>query len=310
MPSLSSGGGERSLVNLLNQIDFDQYNVDLQLLNVEGLFMELVPKQVRIVPVAGTFHLFKLGLGLSVQRYLRSGNLSLAYYRFMFSLENRRAKNASIGEQLSWKYMSKSMEKLKKHYDAAIGFLEKTSIYYCIEKVDADKKIGWIHTDYDKLGMDPIHDINYFEKLDYIVTVSEECANTLERNFPDQSHKINIIHNIVSPTTIRSMAEEQEHDVYDRTGDELIILSVGRLTPEKGFDLAVEACRDLLNRGYHVKWNIIGEGEEREKLTKLIEENGLTQHFKLLGLKNNPYSYIKQADIFVQTSKFEGNRLR
>lgn len=309
MPSLSSGGGERSLVNLLNHIDYEHYNVDLLLLNEKGLFMELVPEQVHIVPVAGTFDLFKLGLGTSVHQYLYSGNLALAYNRILYSLQNRSAKNSSIGEQRSWKYMAKSIQKLKKRYDAAIGFLEKTSIYYCVEKVDAGKKIGWIHTDYDKLGMDPAFDAYYFEKLDYIVTVSEGCANTLERNFPDQSHKINIIHNIISPALIRSMANEERKDLYDRSENERVILSIGRLNPEKGFDLAIQACRDLLNRGYKLQWNIIGEGEERGRLTRLIQENGLTQHFKLLGLKNNPYTYIKQADIYVQTSKFEGKSI-
>ncbi|WP_028611934.1 glycosyltransferase [Paenibacillus harenae] len=309
MPSLSSGGGEKSLINLLSRLDYELYSVDLLLLNKEGLFLGLVPEQVQLLSVSGTFDLFSLRLGMSVQQYLLRGELALAYYRIMFSLQNRSAKNVSIGEQLSWKYMSKSIQKLNTRYDAAIGFLEKTSIYYCVEKVDAVKKIGWVHTDYDKLGMDPSYDADYFERLDYIVTVSNECANTLERYFPEQTEKINVIHNIVSPAIIQSMANEKYDDVYNRVEDEIVILSIGRLTPEKGFELAVLACKELLNRGYKLQWNIIGEGEEKEKLMKLIQENRLEQHFKLLGPKHNPYIYLKQADIYVHTSKFEGKSI-
>ncbi|MEH7419545.1 glycosyltransferase, partial [Neobacillus drentensis] len=68
----------------------------------------------------------------------------------------------------------------------AIGFLEKTSTYFCVDKVEASKKVGWVHIDYDKLGMDPKFDINYFKKIDNIVTVSEECANIFKARFPSE----------------------------------------------------------------------------------------------------------------------------
>ena len=72
---------------------------------------------------------------------------------------------------------------INKKYDVAIGYLEKNPIYFCIDKVKANKKIGFIHNDYDKLGMDPTIDKKYFKKLDNIVTVSEECANILNKDF-------------------------------------------------------------------------------------------------------------------------------
>lgn len=309
MPSLSSGGGERSLVNLLSQIDYNLYNVDLLLFNHEGLFMGLIPDQVRLLPIPGTFHIFGQGLGTSVLTYLRQGQFTLAYSRFMFSLQHRSMRNVAMKEQYGWRYMSKSILKINKRYDAAIGFLEKTSIYFCVEKVEASRKIGWIHTDYNKLGMDPNFDLVYFEKLDNIVTVSDECANILNKIFPEQSHKVNVIQNIISPSIIKTMAMKDLEDVYERSGDEVIILSVGRLNDEKGFELAIAACKLLVDAGLNVHWNIIGEGEEREKLTNLIIQNHLSEHVKLLGLKSNPYIFIKQADIYVQPSKFEGKSI-
>ena len=85
--------------------------------------------------------------------------------------------------------------------------MEKTSTYFCVEKVDAQKKIGWVHIDYDKLGMDPKFDSPYFEQLSSIVTVSEECANIFKKRFPDQKDKVEVMYNIVSPTMIKNMAE-------------------------------------------------------------------------------------------------------
>ncbi|MEV5025990.1 glycosyltransferase [Paenibacillus sp. LPE1-1-1.1] len=309
IPSLNSGGGEKSLVNLLSQIDFDQYEVDLFLLNHEGLFMELLPKQVRVLPLPVAFQIFGKSLAESVQQFLSRGNLMLALNRIMFSVKNRSNKQTSIGEQNSWKYLASSLLPLSQTYDAAIGFLEKTSIYFCVEKVHAGKKIGWIHTDYDKLGMNPDFDIHYFKQLDHIVTVSEECSNILKRRFPMQAPKVNVIHNIVSPSVIKSMADKEHQDVYGRKEDEAVILSVGRLNHEKGFEMAIAACKILVDRGYNIQWNIIGEGKERETLLSLIAELGLEKHFKLLGLKSNPYTYIKQSDIYVQTSKFEGKSI-
>lgn len=309
MPGLSAGGGEKSLVNLLSQIDYDLFNVDLFLLNHHGLFMEFLPKQVNILSLPGTYQSFSLPVYQSISKLLLRGHFSLAYNRFLFFVTNRIKRNTSRREQYSWKYLSKSLDQLEGKYDAAVGFLEKTSTYFCVDKVNARKKIGWVHIDYDQLGMDPIFDAKYFEKLDSIVTVSKECANILKDRFPDEKHKVDIIYNVVSPSMICKMAEQAKTDVYGRKKDEIIILSIGRLNYQKGFELAIEACKVLIEKGYKVKWNIIGEGEEREKLTNLIKEHQLEEHFKLLGLKSNPYPYIKQADIYAQTSKFEGKSI-
>ncbi|RCW42722.1 glycosyltransferase [Paenibacillus prosopidis] len=309
IPSLSAGGGERSLINLLSQIDYERYEVDLFLLSHEGIFLNLVPEKVQILPLPDTYNRFALPIWDSVPKFLLKGNPSLAYDRIMFSVKNRAETSVGTREQLGWRHVANSMSKIDKHYDAAIGFLEKTSIYFCVEKVSASKKIGWVHNDYDKLEMDPNFDLDYFEKLNHIVTVSDECANILKRRFPNQNHKVNVIHNIISPTVIRTLADRESTDVYNRKEEEIVILSIGRLHIQKGFDLAIKACKKLVEEGYNIQWNIIGEGDERERLTSLLKEEGLEEHFKLLGLKTNPYPYIKQADIYAQTSKFEGKAI-
>ena len=88
--------------------------------------------------------------------------------------------------------------------------------------------------------------------------------------------------------------------------DKVNILSIGRLHGQKGFDIAIDACKILIDSGYNACWYVIGEGKERKKLEELIEKNNLKNNFKLLGLKSNPYKYLKACDIYVQPSRYEG----
>ncbi|WP_338789114.1 glycosyltransferase [Metabacillus sp. FJAT-53654] len=308
MPSLSAGGGEKSLVNLLSQIDYELYNVDLFLLNHNGIFMEFVPKEVQILSLPKSYNLFSLPLIKSIIKLLLKGKITLAYNRILFSI-NRNFENISVREQKNWKYLSKSLNVIEKKYDVAIGFLEKTSTYFCVDKVEASQKIGWVHIDYDKLGMDPSIDNVYFRKLNNIVTVSEECSTILKKRFPNEKDKVDVIYNIVSPKLINEMAKQVITDLYEKKDDEIVILSIGRLHYQKGFELAIESCKKLIEKGYKLKWYVIGDGEEREKLTNLIERYNLEENFILLGLKSNPYPYIKQVDIYAQTSRFEGKSI-
>lgn len=309
IPSLDAGGGEKSLINLLSQINYDVYNVDLFLFKQEGLFIELLPKEVNILSLHEDYRLFSMPLYESAKNLLYMRKYALLYHRLLFMLKNRIIKSSSIAEQKSWNHLSKALNCLEKEYDTAIAFLEKTSTYFCIDKVTANKKIGWVHIDYDKLGMQPSLDYHYYQRLQYIVTVSDECANVMKNSFPTLKNKVQVIHNIVSPTTIQALANTIQEDLYNRKQNEKIIVSVGRLHYQKGFEYAVEACKILIDRGYSIRWYVLGEGTEREALTKLIKKHHLEEKFILKGLQANPYPFIQQADFYIQPSRFEGKSI-
>lgn len=304
IPSLGAGGGEKSLINLLSQFDFNKYNVDLFLLNHNGLFMDFIPKEVNVINIPEDVKVFNKNLKESLIESLSNGKIKLAYSRLMFCIKNR-INTVGKGEQYAWKYLRKAIGKLDKRYDAAIGYLEKTSNYICVDCVQADKKICWIHNDYRKLDLDKEFDKKYFKKLNYLITVSEECESILKSEFPEEKNKIKLIYNIVSKKAIETLAQEKL-DEDEMPKDKINILSIGRLHEQKGFDMAIEACKILIDKGYTVCWSIIGEGVEREKLELLIEKNNLKESFKLLGLKSNPYKYIKACDIYAQPSRYEG----
>ena len=303
--NLNCGGAEKALINLLEMIDYSLYNVDLFLLKHEGIFLNKVPKQVNLLDEPVEYKYFNMPIKKAIAECLMKGQLTIALSRLRMGYVFRTEKDRGICDQKSWRYIAKSLKDIKKRYDVAIGFLEKAPIYFCIDKVNSSRKIGFIHNDYYKLGLDFNLDLTYFGSLDSIFTVSEECAKALKNQFPMFEKKVKVMHNIVSPNVIRGMAEEH----IDLEFEGVNLVSVGRLNYQKGFDLAVKACKQIVDHGYAIKWFIIGEGEERINLERLIEEYGLKDNFILLGIKENPYSYIKQSDIYVQTSRFEGKSI-
>ncbi|MGG0461915.1 glycosyltransferase [Priestia aryabhattai] len=309
MPSLSAGGGEKSLVNLLSQIDYDSYNVDLFLFHKAGLFINSIPKEVNILELPANYRKFKQEVHESIRLFLKAGQFNLACFRLMFTLINRVIKNSTKAEQTAWKYVSPSFDNLEKEYDVAVGYLEKSSIYFVVDKVNSKKKIGWIHTNYSNSGMDYHYDNPFFKQLDYIVTVSEECANSLRETFMHLKDNVRVIYNIVSPRIIKSLSNiEINYDIINRK-NHINIITIARLSHEKGIDIAIDACKLLIEKGHKVNWCVLGEGNEREQLEGLIERSGLTNNFKLLGTKENPYPYIRNADIYIQPSRYEGKSI-
>ena len=294
MSNLNCGGAEKALVSLLKTIDYSKYEVDLLLFRHEGIFLKQVPKEVNILPEPFGYKYYDMSSIKAIKELLKQGRVGDAI---------RKIKAIFIYK--SEKDTYKMFGKLNKKYDVAIGYLENNPIYYCVDNVDANKKIGFIHNDYDKLGLNPIGDRFYFNKLDNIVTVSEECAEVLKNRFPEYRDKVRVMHNIVSPSVINEMAKEK----IEMNNAEINLATVGRLNYQKGYDMAIEACKKLVEKGYDIRWNVLGEGEERSNLESLIKKYKLEDRFVLLGIKENPYPYVQNSDIYVQTSRFEGKSI-
>lgn len=306
--NLKCGGAEKALISLLETIDYSKLDVDLLLFKQEGIFMSKIPSQVNLLMEPENYKYFDMSVKKAVKGLIKKGKFNIALARILSLYVFKTEKSRVVVEQKVWKYLSMAFTKLDTEYDVAIGYLEKNPIYFCVDKVKAKKKIGWIHNDYEKLGMDKKIDNKYFSKLDYVFTVSEECLKVLKMVFPQYDRKFRLMHNIVSEKTIKKLALEEISDI-DFNNKNINIISVGRLNYQKGFELAIEACSILKEKGYNIKWNIVGEGEERSNLENLINKFELEENFNLLGIRENPYPYIKKSDIYVQPSRFEGKSI-
>lgn len=307
MYSMNIGGAERSLIGLLESFDYSKYDVDLFLYRHEGEFMKFIPNEVNLLPEIKEYTTFER----PVKDIIKEGYINLACARVIAKL---KAKIKNIGlkneegtyryMQYIWKYSINMLSNIDKEYDLGISFLGPHD--FLINKVNAKKKIGWVHTDYSTIiNADEKIDRMMWGKLDYIVNVSEECEKSFLNVYPEYKKKSLVIENILSNEFVKLQSKEKIKDKYF-DDVETKICSVGRLSNQKGFDMAILACKKLLEKGYKFKWYVIGYGQEEKNLKNLISKNNLEDRFVLLGKKINPYPYIYNCDIYCQPSRYEG----
>lgn len=306
MGSLQNGGGERSLVNLLQLMDYEKYEVDLLLFRNKGIFLEQLPDEVNLISEYDILHFLYNDVKKQVINIKRPYLSFIHFYAIIMS----RIKCVSGYQrcQYKWKNVYKNVvPKMKKHYDVAVSFLEGETMMFVVDKVDADKKVTWVHTDYSKIQADCKIELEYFEQIDNIVTISPQCERILKKLFPSVSYKISMLPNLIDSNKIRLLSEEFYPIEYDASCP--MFLSVGRLVHLKGFDLAIQAAAILKSRNVKFKWFVIGDGKFKKNLEALIKKYNVSACFKLVGKRENPYVYMANADVIVQTSRYEGKSI-
>ena len=305
LPSLRSGGAEKSLVTLLRVLDETKYDIDLFLFRREGLFLPLVPDYVHVLDGGTDYCMFDGSMKSAVLYFLRHGKLRKAISRILYGRAQSLPAEKRIAK--SWKYLSRVLPKLPNAYDASVGYLEGTATYFALRHVRAKKYFSFLHTDYDRIREQTEMDAPFYAKLDKLIGVSDLCCERAENVFPFLRGRTLTIRNIISPELIGEMAEEAAELPHE--ADETVLLTVGRLSPPKGIDIAVEACAALCARGHAVKWYHIGIGELQGEIEEKIKALQMQDRFILLGERSNPYSFMRLCDIYVQPSRFEGKSI-
>jgi glycosyltransferase involved in cell wall biosynthesis len=190
-------------------------------------------------------------------------------------------------------------------YDVAIAYAQGISSMYVIDKVNADKKFGWINVNYHQTEDNRKNQEYFYNQFSKIVTVSNGVHKFFTKTYPLLANKMIVIRDLISPTLINSMAKESVE--IELIKDSPILITASRLNDtQKGLDIAIEAARLLYERKVKFRWYVLGEGGYRKKLEKYIRKYNLGQSFILLGAVPNPYPYMRQSTIYVQTSRFEG----
>lgn len=305
MESLQIGGAEKSLLTLLSLLDYDKYEVDLFLFEHKGEFLKLIPKKVNLLSSSKKYNIFSQNRKLSPIKFLLTGNFKCFYHSSIWLIKTLISKIKNQQLYIGWEHIKYMFDKLDKQYDTSISFLERKTIYYGVDKVISKKKIGFIHNDYSIYPYDKEMDEYYFKFYNNIATVSEHCKEVLIDKFPNYKDKFLVIKNMVSKSMIEKLSEEKITN-YKINKNYINIVSVGRLVNQKGFDIAIEICKKLLEENFKIHWYIIGEGEERNNLEKLIKKYNLENNFFLVGADTNPYKWMNIADVYVQPSRFEG----
>lgn len=291
---LGIGGIEKCLVNLINALPVERYDVDILLMNPEYDFRDQLRRPVRFLPLFD----YVANVHDTMPEIRRRGgvlrNPGLALRWCLFRLELKFGRKP-------WRWF----RKLPEHYDVAVAYSQNDlSAYYVIDKVRADRKVFWYHNGaYERSGWQYERDRRYYSKFDYAAAVSTDCADVLRERFDFAPGRLIVLRNICDAEAIRTRAEAFAPDSF--CDGPYHIVTVGRMTAEKGAPLAVEACRMLRDRGFDICWHWVGDGNQSDAIRKTIAGYGLEDRFILEGNQENPYPYIKNADIYVQPSHYE-----
>lgn len=307
--NLRIGGVERSLIGLLNSFDYTKCQVDLFLFIHDGELMNLLPKEVNLLPENKKYK----GLLISLKENLKIGNFDLliqkqkAKTRAKNFIQKRRLSNQNlVYSNYLQKYALKVLPEIdSQEYDLAISFL--TPHYIAVQKVNAKKRIAWIHTDYSFFEFDKHAEKEMWDAYDYIASISEDCTKGFVGQFPELNDKIRLIENILDPDFIKeqskSFSAENEMTVIK---DGFRFLSAGRFTHQKNFDNVPAIAAELKKLGLNFRWYLIGYGGDEELILEKIREFKMEETVIILGKKENPYPYMASCDIYIQPSRFEG----
>lgn len=296
---MHTGGVSKSMVSLLNIIDRQKYEISLMLVSPEGAFMELLPRDIRILSnpkwSALTGHLNGF-ISLA-----KSGSLLLALGHFI------RLIFSGLGfKALAARSIATMMPPIDEEFDTIVDFNGQQQLYYMIDKLKARKKVTFFHSDYEKWPFYYNADKKYYPLADYIFTISGKCVESMKKYFPEQSGKIRLMENISSIDVIDRMAEE---NIKDMTANSNTLLTVGHVCENKGILLAIEAASILKSKGIDFHWYFLGSIDKPAEYSNLILKKGLTANITFLNIRTNPYPYIKNATIIVHPSKFEGRSI-
>lgn len=294
--TLEVGGAEKVLCDYINILK-DKYEIDLCVIQNIGEFKKDIPSKVNIIE-------------------LRHNTLSYIPFRYL-SLWRKYVINKIVN---------------KGKYDIAIGFLEGRSATWVADIKRPIKKIAFVHNDVNKfdIGISEKEILDTYKKLDKIITVSEVSKESFCEKYHFDKNEVQVLYNLIDEKSILEKAKEKVEEDIEKNNvftddfiddsyetkstnqnhisknDTFTFVNVGKMRPQKRQDRLVEIARDLKKEGYKFKIQIIGNGPEEETIKQLVKDYNVEDVIELKGLQLNPYPYIKNADVVVVSSDFEG----
>lgn len=303
--SMNIGGTEKALLTMLNEMDRSKYDITLFMLEEYGGFLNQIPDGIKVMYLKEYKTLKKFindPPQLVAKELIKNRKIIKGLSVLFVYIISKLMKDISI----YYKYILSNVDTLNEEYDIAIAYAGPMDFisYFVINKIKSKKRVQWIHFDISKIGFNVNFAKKIYDKFDKVFVVSNEGKDKLINFLPSLKDKTEVFFNIISCKIIEKMSYEGEgfSDDFDGTR----ILTVGRLSKEKGQDLIIPVLKKLKENGYKVRWYCIGDGPAKKEYEKLVDKLNIKDDFIFLGSKLNPYTYMKECNIYVQPSKHEG----
>ncbi len=294
--NLETGGVQTSLLNLLKELH-SSFDVTLLLFHYKPEYEELVPPNVKIISISSAYKHF----GMSKKDTVGHPFLFLSRAFWVFLVR-------TFGRARVVHLMNITQPQIN-GFDIAISYLHEHSqrlLYggcneFVLHKVNAKKKITWLHGDFGLGGSNNKQSRALYKHFDRIVACSEGTKNSIIEFMPQLEDRCLAIRNCNDYEKIIELAGEGV--CYDASF--FNIVTVARLSKGKSVDRALLAVKHCLDHGYPIRYHIIGDGSEAGKLMQLVQEQNLQDNVIFYGNQRNPYQYMKNADLFLLTSYHE-----
>lgn len=296
--NLEIGGIQKSLIELLNCIRY-QYDVTIYCVNFQGAYVDEVPDNVKIIRGSRFAKIAELDrnqlkeLG-SIYPMIRT--LCVVWTRI-------------FGKRIPAYIYAKLLRlSLKGRYDVAISYSQPlhskqfAGLYneIVLYAINAENKCTFVHCDYKNYGGNTTYNNWLYSKFDLIAAVSESVKKQFLDILPQLSSKVHVVYNACDTEKIKELAEIDPVK-YRYTS----IVSVSRLSKEKGLARCIPIIRNLIDEGFVFEWHILGDGPEKKALVSMINKYNLYDYVILEGMQNNPYRYLKNADYLFLPSYHE-----
>lgn len=287
---LNTGGVEKSLIDILQHLDYSRYEVDLLLLEELGDYAPLLPPQVH-VKLKSLKNTYGPPLRTMIQSLKRRDWFCLKM-RFIFLLMKLFGQ-----DKIS---LAKHMLTDGKHYDCVIGYRRGICTQIASFAVNADRRLSWWH--HGTINVDVKPYLTEVSNCSKIVVVSDAIRKKLSHAIPQLNSKLVTIPNMLDTEKIISQAAAS---CPYKNRDTLHIVSIGGLVTEKHFENAIQAAKYLKDKGISFQWHLVGNGELYTQLKQHAEKADIMDCFIFEGNQANPYPYLKYADLFVHPSYVE-----
>lgn len=286
MPSLPGGGAEKVLIDILQRLDREKYRISLFLEYREGEYVKAIPDDIPV------YSLFKKS-NIWIERFHRGLRLVGLYHLF---------------HSVFYKSISRILFR-RKQFDTIVSFMEGEAVRlhsYLLDK--SDNNVSWVHIDFQKkhwsadFFRSDEQEESIYTALQRIVFVSSDALDSFLKLFQKvDASKCRVIFNLIDKDEI--VRQSLSTDINK---DRFTICMVGRLNQQKRYDRALRLMKALSDRSFDVELWILGDGELREELVSMANELGILDRCRFLGFVKPPYSYMRNADLYLNTSEAEG----